>query len=72
MKLSPIYEQRLAEVRKEGIQTERQNFLRAKFGTLDEELVAIMEPLLALPSEEFALLLLNSSREDLLARFSKT
>jgi hypothetical protein len=76
MKLSPIYEQRLAEVREEGIQTatqvERQNFLRAKFGTLDEELVAIMEPLLALPSEEFALLLLNSSRDDLLARFSQS
>lgn len=88
MRLSPIYEQRLAEARQEGqqqgmqqgmqqgIQTERritiENLLRVRFGTLDEELVAIIEPMLVLPPEEFTRLLLQSSREELLARFRQT
>jgi hypothetical protein len=92
MRLSPIYEQRLAEARQEGvqqgiqiyeqrlaeatqqgIQTERritiENLLRVRFGTLDEELVAIIEPMVVLPPEEFTRLLVQSSREELLARF---
>ncbi|MFH7029916.1 MAG: hypothetical protein ACHBN1_32275 [Heteroscytonema crispum UTEX LB 1556] len=73
MRLSPIYEQRLAEARQEGIQTERritiENLLRVRFGALDEELVAIVEPMLALPPEEFTPFLLQLSREELLARF---
>ena len=99
MRLSPIYEQRLAEARQQGmqqgiqiydqrlaeptqqgqqqgIQTERrntiENLLRVRFGTLDEELVAIIEPMLVLPPEEFTGLLLQSSREELLARFRQT
>ncbi len=99
MRLSPIYEQRLAEARQEGIQqgiqiyqerlaearqegqqqgiqTERritiENLLRVRFGTLDEELVAIIEPMLVLPPEEFTRFLLQSSREELLARFRQT
>ncbi len=77
MRLSPIYEQRLAEARQEGqqqgIQRERritiENLLRVRFGTLDEELVAIVEPMLVLSPEEFTRFLLQSSREELLARF---
>ncbi|MBW4446044.1 MAG: hypothetical protein KME38_03955 [Spirirestis rafaelensis WJT71-NPBG6] len=77
-------EQRLAEARQEGqqqgmqqgIQTERritiENLLRVRFGTLDEELVAIIEPMLVLPPEEFTRFLLQSSREELLARFRQT
>ncbi len=83
MQLSPIYEQRLAEAklegrvegRLEGVQTERRttikNLLRVRFGTLDNELQTIVEPLLALPPEEFTSLLLQLSREDLLTRFNQ-
>ncbi len=83
MQLSPIYEQRLAEAiqqgrqegRQEGVENERrttiENLLRVRFSTLDEELSAIVEPLLALPPEEFTPLLLQLSREDLLRRFEK-
>ena len=79
MQLSPIYEQRLAEAklegRLEGVQTERsatiKNLLRVRFGTLDNELQTIVEPLLALPPEEFTSLLLQLSREDLLTRFNQ-
>jgi len=73
MQLSPIYEQRLVEAR----QTERraiiENLLRVRFGTEEPQLAAIIEPLLALPPEEFSSLLLqlsSLSREDLLTRFS--
>ncbi len=73
MQLSPIYEQRLAEAKQEGVQTERRttikNLLRVRFGTLDNDLQTIVEPLLALPPEEFTSLLLELSRNDLLTRF---
>jgi predicted transposase YdaD len=79
MQLSPIYEQRLAEAeqkgRQEGTQNERrttiENLLRFRFGTLDEQLSAIVESLLALSPEEFTPLVLQSSREDLLRRFNQ-
>ncbi|MFB2839390.1 hypothetical protein [Floridanema evergladense] len=74
MRLSPIYEQRLAEATQRGIdQGQRifvENLLRAKFGELDEELTAIIEPLLALPPADSPALLLNLSRAELLARFN--
>jgi len=88
MQLSPIYEQRLAEAIQqgreagiqegiqEGIQTERrmiiETLLRVRFGTLDNSLQAIIEPLLASSPEEFSSFLLqlsNLSREDLFTRF---
>ncbi|MGK7874740.1 MAG: hypothetical protein AB4426_15975 [Xenococcaceae cyanobacterium] len=49
-----------------------ENLLQTRFGSLDEELRAIIEPLLALPSEDFTSLLLqlsSLSRSELLARF---
>lgn len=73
MQLSPIYEQRLAEARQEAIQAERrttiENLLQVRFGRLDEELSAIVEPMFALSPQEFTPLLLQLSREDLLTRF---
>ncbi|MFB2969604.1 hypothetical protein ACE1CD_11570 [Aerosakkonema sp. BLCC-F183] len=52
-----------------GHRTIVQNLLRLRFGVLDEELSRIIEPLLELPPEEFTALLLQLSREELLARF---
>ncbi|MFB2935899.1 hypothetical protein ACE1B6_11655 [Aerosakkonemataceae cyanobacterium BLCC-F154] len=86
MELSPLLlqwrEEALHEGEERGLQqglergarTERriiiESFLRARFGDLDKELSGIIQPLLELPTEEFAVLLLQLSREELLARFS--
>jgi len=48
------------------------NLLQVRFGVVDEELVAIIEPLLALAPEEFTPMLLQLSREELLAHFRKS
>ena len=78
MQLSPLYLQRLEEVTQQGMRTERratiENLLRFRFGTLDEELFSLVEPLSQLPPEEFTretLQLSQLSREELLARFGK-
>lgn len=77
MQLSPIYERDLAEATQRGVQQERrttvESFLTAKFGSLDPELVAIIQPIVDLPASEYLALIFQSanlSREDLLARFS--
>ncbi|MDY6901396.1 MAG: hypothetical protein SWZ49_25465 [Cyanobacteriota bacterium] len=49
-----------------------ENLLKARFGELDEQLAAIIEPMLQLPPQEYASLLLqlpNLQREELLERF---
>ncbi len=69
MGLSPIYLQRLADARQEGQRTVIENLLQARFGTLDDELTAIIQPLLGLTPEEFSPLLIQLSREELLSRF---
>jgi len=46
-----------------------ENLLQVRFGSLDIELQAIIEPVLALPPEEFTPLLMQLSREELIARF---
>jgi hypothetical protein len=81
MELSPLLLQWRDEALQEGeerglqrgVRRERratiENLLRVRFGVLDEELSGIIEPLLELPPEEFAVLLLQLSREELLARF---
>jgi hypothetical protein len=46
-----------------------ENLLKLRFGELDEQLAGIIPNLLDLPAEEYTRLLLQSSREELLARF---
>ncbi|BDA72969.1 unknown protein [Rivularia sp. IAM M-261] len=74
MQLSPLYEQKLADVRQEGVQVERratiENLLKVRFGALDNELSSIVQPIALLSPEEFSPLLLQLSREELLNRFS--
>ena len=69
MNLSPIYLERLAEAEQKGQRTVIENLLKAKFGSLDDELNSIVQPLLALTPEEFSPLLLQLSREELISRF---
>ena len=87
MKLSPVYlrwredtlEQGRQEGRQEGIQEGQQDikrqmiqsFFTVRFGSVDEELSAIVEPMLELPQDELTSLLLAASREQLLERFGK-
>ncbi len=75
MELSPLYLQRLEEAKQEGVRRERratiENLLKVRFGSLDEQLSAIIESVLELPPEEFTFLLLQLSREELLARFGR-
>ncbi len=90
MRLSPLLTKQLQEAkesgkdegREEGVQQgqrmERQmmieNFFRARFGSVDEELSTIIEPMLLLPYEELTQILMqlsSISREDLLSRFSR-
>ncbi|NET60500.1 MAG: hypothetical protein F6K47_31490 [Symploca sp. SIO2E6] len=88
MRLAPLYQQdreqailegeRRGEQRGErrGIQQGERlivnNLLQVRFGDLDEELAAIIEPILALPPDEFTPMLLQLSREELLARFGQS
>ena len=49
-----------------------ENLLKARFGELDEQLAEIIEPMLQLPPQEYASLLLqlpNLQSEELLERF---
>ncbi|NEQ70905.1 MAG: hypothetical protein F6K21_36535 [Symploca sp. SIO2D2] len=76
MHLAPLYQQEREQVLQQGVQQGERlvvnNLLQVRFGDLDEELGAIIEPLLALPPEEFPPMLLQLSREELLARFRKS
>ncbi|MCT7986610.1 hypothetical protein NG796_25390 [Laspinema sp. A4] len=87
MELSPLYLQRLQTVKEEGIQQGVQqgiqqgvqqgqrrlveSLLQVKFGTVDAELASIIEALIEIPPLEQAQLILQLSREELLARFSR-
>nr|WP_152590797.1 hypothetical protein [Nostoc sphaeroides] len=74
MRLAPLYQQDREQAKQQGIQQgERlvvENLLKVRFGEIDNELQAIIEPLLTLPPEEFTPLLLQLSREELIDRFS--
>ena len=81
MTLTQLYEEAIAQLREEGLQEGRQeglqeatlllvtNLLRVRFGEVDEELAGIIEAIAATPAEEFTPLLLQFSREELIARF---
>ncbi|HAG79777.1 MAG TPA: hypothetical protein DCL61_01110 [Cyanobacteria bacterium UBA12227] len=49
-----------------------ESLLKIRFGSLDAELLAIIPPLLKLPLDECSRLSLQLSREELIARFSRT
>ncbi len=66
----------ISSIERIGRQEERHDIIRnilvSRFGVIDEELEAIVNPLTALPTSEFSNLLLslsNLSREELLASF---
>jgi hypothetical protein len=85
MKLSQMYQQQLEEIKKQerqegeklgldrGIERERramiESILQVRFGEVDSQLATIINPLIAMNREEFTPLLLQLSREELLARF---
>ncbi|WP_246163613.1 MULTISPECIES: hypothetical protein [Brasilonema] len=75
MQLEPLYQQDREQAKQEGIQQgERlvvENLLQVRFGSLDKELSAILEPVLALSPEEFTPLLMQLSREELITRFGR-
>ncbi len=80
MRLSAIYQERLSQALEQGIQQGAQqgaqqerrqiseNLLRTRFGSLDTELLAAIEQLIQLPAEELAPLLIELSRQGLLAK----
>lgn len=81
MRLSPLFSQRLEEATQsgmqQGMQQERreliENMLKVRFGELDSQLEAIIEPIMELPTENFTRLILqlsNLSREELVGRFT--
>lgn len=69
MRLAPLYQQDREQAIQEGERLIVENLLKVRFGELDNELQAIILPLLASPPEEFTPLLLQLSREELIARF---
>jgi hypothetical protein len=73
MNLSQAYQQweeaTKQQARLEGQRLVVENLLRVRFGSLDDELSRVIEPLLQLMPEEYTRLCLELSREELLARF---
>jgi hypothetical protein len=69
MNLSQAYLEWREATLQEGQRQVVENLLRVRFGSLDEELERIIEPLLQLPPQEYSRLLLELSREELLTRF---
>ncbi len=69
MRLAPLYQQERELAKLEGQRQVVENLLRVRFGSVDAQLSAIIEAILALPPEEFTPLLVQLSRQDLIARF---
>ncbi len=73
MNLSQAYQQWEESTKQQAKLEERrqvvENLLRFRFGTLDEEMLRVVENLLQLPPEEFTPLCLQLSREELLEKF---
>jgi hypothetical protein len=71
MNLSPAYlewrESTLQAGRQEAAQDEIRGLLEAKFGALDDALELLVAPLMELSSVERSRLILQSSRDELLA-----
>ncbi|MEH2191604.1 MAG: hypothetical protein V7K98_02925 [Nostoc sp.] len=83
MKLSEMYQQQLEEIKKQerqegeqqGLARERramiESILQVRFGEVDSELATIIDQVIAITREEFTPSLLQLSREELLAKFTK-
>ncbi len=75
MKLSPVYLRWREDTLEQGQREERremvENFFNVRFGSVDSELSAIVEPMLQLSRPELTRLLLSASREELLERFGE-
>jgi len=80
MRLSPLLTKKLQDAEELGVQqgqrmerlTMIENFFRARFGSVDDELSTIIEPMLLLSYEELTQILMQLStisREELLSRF---
>jgi hypothetical protein len=82
MRLEPLFDQEIEQIKQEyeeriqQYERERrtiiEGLLQFRFGSIDEELAAIIEPFAVLPSAEYSALipqLSNLSREELLTRF---
>lgn len=78
MELSPAYLKWREDTIQQGVQqgvqqTKRmtiETLLRTRFGSLDEELLGIIDRLMELSLEEFVPICMQASREELLAQFS--
>lgn len=70
MIVSKAYQEWEEATRRQGQRIVVENLLKARFGTLDTELLNIIPSMLAQPTEEYTPLLLQSSREELINRFS--
>ena len=71
MRLTPLYEQEREQTFRQGQRLMLENLLRARFGSLDTKDNAVIEMLLTMPPSEFTPLLLQLSREELIARFGQ-
>ncbi len=73
MNFKEVYELEKTTLLQQGLQQgQRQvveNLLKVRFGSLDQELSGIIDPMLQLPPEEYTRLCIELSREELLARF---
>lgn len=69
--LSPVFSEWRQEQIRQGLYFVLENLLRFRFGSLDEHLSGIIQPLLKLPPAESTALLLQLSREELMARFGE-
>ncbi|HEW97372.1 MAG: hypothetical protein DRR16_19150 [Candidatus Parabeggiatoa sp. nov. 3] len=73
MELSPEYYEWEKESIEKGMQKmyrlSLESLLKIRFGQIDEALASIIESLLQLPVDESSRLILQSSREELLAKF---
>ncbi|NEO53564.1 MAG: hypothetical protein F6K54_11015 [Okeania sp. SIO3B5] len=70
MRLSPLLLEQLETATQQGSRIVIESVLKVRFNSLDDELREIIQPMLLLSPEEFVPVLLQLSREELLARFN--
>jgi predicted transposase YdaD len=70
LKKTKVYQEGFAEGGRDRQIKMLENLLKVRFGRLDQHLSAVIPALLELPDEEASSVLLNSSREEILDRFT--